>query len=157
MLWPDRDCLDFCPVSYLLLYLYKTKLTKGYIFPLPAYLEQICATDGMPEEAETNISYDTFERTLKSLCVSLFGSGQHWGTHTCRKSLYLFAVWGGGCDTDIMQSAHHKSIKNALKYKKDAATLLEIWKLSEDNFGLLAPKWRAIHIQNLQLARDLTI
>jgi hypothetical protein len=155
MIWPDKDFPALCPISYLLLYLFKAKIAAGYLFPHPSLLDRAVSTNGPLQPAEKHIPYDTFERALQTQCTKLFGDVQKWGTHTCRKTFYLLAVWGGGGDADIMMSARHKSISNSVKYRRDAATLLEIWRNSEENYGLIAPKWQPILITSLQSARRL--
>jgi hypothetical protein len=75
-----------------------------------------------------------------------------WGCHTFRKTAYLFGVWGGGQDSDLMLSARHKTIQNAMKYKQDASFLLAIALENDMSLTIAVPKWRSIYIQNHQAA-----
>ena len=78
-----------------------------------------------------------------------------FGTHTNRKTGYLFAVWGGGSDSDIMMAARHKTISNAIKYKRDAQYLLHLAMSHDVNFGAIVSKWRSIFVADVQMGRKL--
>jgi hypothetical protein len=52
-------------------------------------------------------------------------------------------------------AARHKSIQNALKYKKDADYCLELARSSPNDVSLGTPTWRAIWCENHQLARSV--
>jgi hypothetical protein len=72
-----------------------------------------------------------------------------------RKTGYLFVVWGGGQDTELMLCARHKTIKNALRYKRNAKFLLSLaWKNMTD-LTLLTPKWSSLYCEQHQLAMEL--
>jgi hypothetical protein len=53
-----------------------------------------------------------------------------------------------------MQSARHKTIQNAIKYKKDADFLLEVAK-QNDVQVLKVSKFKSIYIENFQLGVSL--
>jgi hypothetical protein len=50
-----------------------------------------------------------------------------------------------------MQSARHKTLKNAIKYKKDADFLLELAKHNNDEFAIRISKFKSIYVENFQL------
>jgi hypothetical protein len=79
-----------------------------------------------------------------------------WGSHSCRKTAYLLAVWGGGQDSDMMQSARHKTLANAIKYKEDATYLMELSIINGHDF-INVPKWRPIYCKDIQLGRSINI
>ncbi|KAI8891676.1 hypothetical protein BC833DRAFT_662902 [Globomyces pollinis-pini] len=69
------------------------------------------------------ISYKTYLQRLKTICQQLDLNGR-WGAQSGRKKSYLFGTWAGASDTDLMQSAQHKTVQNAVKYKLDASFIL---------------------------------
>lgn len=60
-----------------------------------------------------------------------------FGPHTCRKTAYLFAVGGGGDEAEMMQAARHRSIQQAVNYKRDAFHLLNLAVANDVNFRAL--------------------
>ncbi len=81
-----------------------------------------------------------------------------WGTHTLRKTAYLFGVWGGGSEIDIMNAARHsqKTDTSAI-YRQDAEFLRTLAEQRGLNPGLMVSKWKSIYCANLDLARSLGI
>ncbi|MGH3054270.1 MAG: hypothetical protein ACRDL7_04745, partial [Gaiellaceae bacterium] len=120
MLWADNDIPELCPVRHLLTYCYLIQITGGYLFPSgPSLLAP--PTDGIFEQP---INYKTFLKMFQDICKEVIKPAEGpWGTHTCRKTGYLLAVWGDASDVDLLYSARHKSAKTAAKYKKDCALL----------------------------------
>ena len=57
------------------------------------------------------------------MCKTLFLREGPWGTHSHRKTGYLFSVWKGGNYLQIMKSARHKDVQSAQKYSLDAEYL----------------------------------
>jgi hypothetical protein len=85
----------------------------------------------------------------------LFTRDGPWGTHTCRKTGYLFAVWGGGSFESIMTSARHKDILTAKKYERDAKYLLEVSKINGFSLKGTGSSWKPIYIESVQLGRSI--
>ncbi len=56
-----------------------------------------------------------------------------------------------------MLSARHKTIKNAMRYKCDAAFLLSLAKENMADLTLQTPKWRPLYCEQHQLAMQLSI
>jgi hypothetical protein len=52
-----------------------------------------------------------------------------------------------------MQGARHKTLNNALKYKKDALFLLDLAKSGGNDVSIGTPIWRPIYCENYQLAK----
>lgn len=91
------------------------------------------------------------------------------GTHTCRKTGYLFAVWGieethikfrevqMNCKQSckLMAAARHATDAQAMVYKKDAHLLLDIASNSNHGISLIIAVWKPIYLENIQLARTL--
>lgn len=57
---------------------------------------------------------------IVNICGDVVCPRIRWGTHTCRKTGYCFAVAGGAGEMETMQSARHKSYRHAVKYIQDA-------------------------------------
>jgi hypothetical protein len=124
MLWPDAEMPEFCPIVHLLAYVYLTGTASGYLFPKREYLESP-PDNGIIGEG-MQIQYNAFQDRYKALCKKFVLRKGPFGTHSSRKTSYLFAVWGGGQESEMMQCARHKTVTNALKYKRDATFLLNI-------------------------------
>lgn len=56
----------------------------------------------------------------KNLCSTVLEREGKFGAHSGRKTGYLFGVWGGGQDTDLMLSARPKTLKNTLRHQASA-------------------------------------
>jgi hypothetical protein len=103
----DELCPEFCPLRHLLVYLAATKLQKGYLFPVWND-KQKNSTNGIRP-----YDYGVFRNKLRTLifacCDSIMRAVPPTdqpeedldeaekdpliGTHTLRKTGYLFAVW----------------------------------------------------------------
>jgi hypothetical protein len=67
--------------------------------------------------------------------------------HTFYKTAYLLVVWGLSEISDIMISAHHKSLKEAESHQKDAPGLLATVKIHNDPMGHVS-HWRSVQHDN---------
>ena len=155
-MWNDDKFPEFCPVRHLLAFLGMSGINEGYFFPSKATLDQFQNSNQTTHlvKKEEIIGYQTYLEKFKRICNQLNLPGR-WGAHTGRKTGYLFAVWGGASDSDIMDSARHRTLKNAMKYKKDASFLLA---LSAENGIVQAdhtPQWRSLWCQEHQLATSI--
>ena len=103
----------------------------------------------------TYLKYSTFQNEFVSLCQNLFGKSQKWGTHTLRKSGYLFAIWGGGTVELIMMSARHKDLLSAQKYVGDANIQLEVTRRNRRSLAGLISNWVPILIVHASQNRNL--
>jgi len=156
MMWFDHEFPEFCPVRNLLAWLYSSGIKDGCFFPSYNFL---CNTvlkdsswDGVCCE---HMSYNDVLAGWKNICGSVVEREGKFGAHSGRKTGYLFGVWGRGQDTDLMLSARHKTIKNALRYKRDAAFLLSLAKENLADLTLRTPKWRPLYCEQHQLAMQL--
>jgi hypothetical protein len=75
---------------------------------------------------KTRMPYEFFSSKFKSLCEELFNRKRPWGTHSCRKTGYLFAIWSGATFDMVMQSARHSDVMTAKKYERDARALMAL-------------------------------
>lgn len=148
ILFSNDEYPEFCPVRHLLWYLKVFRIKGGYIFPedksLITFWEDGRRHDWSPDK---RIAYTPFLRLVSSLVqdvckrdISMFTVG----THICRKTAYLFAVWGfmNGLSlgsysnfliphmylAQIMRSARHSTVNNANTYQRDSSTIFELVK-----------------------------
>ena len=127
---------------HLQMYLYLIGWRGGQVFPSVEELKTP-PSDGI---YKTALGRDVFDDKLKSIAKAIFlplridrfrltnvpdqedgvihstrkRNFPTWGTHSCRKTGYLFAIWGGGNMQDIMSCARHKKQETALKYAQDS-------------------------------------
>lgn len=110
-LWRDKLNPELCPIVNLQLYSYLIGIKGillclmpgGHLFPTLHEIESK-PSDGIYRSCLSGQSYrDKFQ----DKCNTLFKRKGKWGTHTCRKTAYLLAVWGGGTFQTIMRSARH--------------------------------------------------
>jgi len=156
MMWFDHEFPEFGQARHLLAWLYLSGIKDGCFFPSYNFL---CNTvlkdspwDGVCCE---HMSYNDVLAGGKNICGSVVEREGKFGAHSGRKTGYLFGVWGRGQDTDLMLSARHKTIKNALRYKRDTAFLLSLAKENLADLTLQTPKWRPLYCEQHQLAMQL--
>jgi len=153
MIWFDHDFPEFCPVRHLLAWLRLSGIKDGYFFPDYNYLNTTIIKDVSWDGLCTDpISYSDVLLTWKNLCGTILEREGIFGAHSGRKTGYLFGVWGGGQDTDLMLSARHKTIKNALIYKRDASFLLHLAQENMNSLTLRTPTWQSLYCEQHQLA-----
>jgi hypothetical protein len=166
----DDICPEFCPLTTLLTYIWASNIKGGFLFPDTSELLHwagdesekwqlsehgvVIAGHGNGHFA-THWIYQKWLNLLKVLlekyCNMEDSDCSRVGTHTLRKTGYLFAIWGilmmlqndrkrgqhdsptsgDGSPTrlselwenEVMKSARHRSITNASKYIQDAFSL----------------------------------
>lgn len=154
MMWFDHELPEFCPVRHLLAWLKMSGIREGFFFPDYNYLDkEITKNPKWDGSCDSRIAYADVLSAWKNLCGQLLDREGKFGSHSGRKTAYLFGVWGGAEDSDLMLCARHKTLKNALTYKRDAAFLLALAKENMPDFHLRTPKWKSLYCENHQLAR----
>ncbi|KAL3920374.1 MAG: hypothetical protein SGILL_003296 [Bacillariaceae sp.] len=156
----DEEHPDLCSVAHLLWYIKTFQIKSGRLFPTAAVLKE-AFDSGLPLRANDSLPYNTFRKRLKWLVVNILKRDTtefKVGTHTLRKTAYLFALWslyGTSCrpqkpsflrEGQICMGARHKSMQNACTYQKDAATLYEIAQLEGDNVQNRLSPFKPIHL-----------
>ncbi len=94
---------------------------------------------------------------MKNLCKSQVDPEREtskFGTHTLRKTGYLFAVWGNGIIGDIMNSARHKTVENAMRYYRDAGVLLQAAK--DSGTSIIVGEFKSNYCHDRQLISAIT-
>ena len=54
-----------------------------------------------------------------------------------------------------MQSARHRSVKNAIRYRRDASYLLNVARTRAQNLMNVTPEWNLVFCADVHLARSL--
>ena len=162
MMWYDPEFPELCPVRHILAWIGMSGIKSGAIFPSVEFLTNNIIGNKdfnghVPKDKndlskDSSISYITYLNFVKSVCNKVIERKRKWGAHVGRKTGYLFGVWGGGADIDLMNAARHKSLKNAAKYKKDASLLLELAKANDAEMVNRTPKWKSLYSDASQLA-----
>jgi len=131
-------------------------ITGGYFYPDYNYLCNVIVNK--PDwvgNCTDGITYCDVLAAWKNLCNTPLEREGMFGSHSGRKTGYLFGVWGGAQDSVLMLSAQHKTVKHAMKYKRDASFLLSLPKENNTELTLRVPKWRSIYFEHHQLAMAL--
>ena len=101
-LWRGDENPEFCPVRAVLIYLAAANLSGGCLFPRYDDLEEHhVAENPKAISFKKHVTYGYFRLELKKVIDTCFGGDKHAfpvheckvGTHTMRKTAYLFAVF----------------------------------------------------------------
>ena len=177
LLHRDDETPEFCPVRIILSYAKATGIRSGYLFP-DARILSTSESSAVPSEP---MAYKTFLSKLKRVLVHLFDqyrkhvdsdSKLRVGTHTLRKTGYLFAIWGvknkystidGGriiSDveySEILRAARHKTISNATGYIVDAGTVYEMVQNERFQDEQRVCQWRSVFVSPNTNAGDINV
>jgi hypothetical protein len=169
-IWADEYCPEFCPLRHLLVYLALTGIRTGLLFP---YFTRSQSPLEVPETAWRYAQWRVRLRTLVTRhCESKKGSMSvlRIGTHTLRKTGYLYAVFGvmrfnghsvtdgtvsierGGSELQfaaILKSARHSTVQNAMTYFQDTSTMYEA--IQQERFPAVhkVGAWKSIYIRDV--------
>lgn len=144
-IWADFNNPELCPIMHLMTYLYIMEWKGGHLLPTADELKNP-PLDGF---CKTWLPYDLYSHRFKSMCKNILKRDGPFGFHTCRKSGYLFAIWGGATFESVMQSARHKDVVTAKKYEQDARSLLNVHEKNQQ-LGTITP-WVPIYVKYVQM------
>ena len=143
ILWRDHHNPKFCFGLHLQFYMYLTGWRGGQLFPNihellypPADLVFLTALGSQVFDFKLK---DVAQKLFLPMRTERFHVEEHplmeveegvihstrrkktptWGSQSCRKTGYLFAIWGGGEMSAIMYSARHIKAETAVKYALD--------------------------------------
>jgi hypothetical protein len=122
MLWTVDKCPEFCPVCLLMVYIYVSKITGGFLFPSKVELNN-SPSDGI---FVTQVSYGVMRECVASLVKDvrrLSGESFKVGLHLLRKTAYLFGMWGNADVETLAKIARHKCTDTANDFACDAALI----------------------------------
>jgi hypothetical protein len=72
-------------------------------------------------DVKTSISYAMYHKKFQKACIDCLNHKQSkFGSHTSRKTFYLFGRWFGANLEALSRDARHKTLKNAQRYSRDA-------------------------------------
>ena len=98
VLYNDDEYSEFCELRHLLWYMKMFNIQDGYLFPPPKVLAQQWNQNSFsPLMCEVPQKYQDFQRRFKKMIIQQLGRNPKVfivGTHTMRKTAYLFAIWG---------------------------------------------------------------
>jgi hypothetical protein len=164
MIFSDDDNPEFCPVRHLLAYIERAGIKKGFLFP-----PDVDLTNGKADgHYKSHVTYKHWLKMMRYLlgrgCLKLKLGKGCLGTHTLRKTGYLFAYWGvmgakfwrQAEPTDknvpelalsnIMKAARHRTVANAGSYQQDAATVLAIIEREQHPEMQRVSRWESIYL-----------
>ena len=122
-LWSNDDCPDLDPVRALLAYLYIIGWKGGNLFPSFDELRNP-PPDGV---YLTKLSDADMYTTLNKIYKHVLNRVERLGSHTGRKTAYLFACMQGCTDmVSLMDAADHSCVTVALKYMRDAQAIAAV-------------------------------
>jgi hypothetical protein len=167
-IFSDDDFPELCPVTVLLLYISLSGIKSGYIFPA-----HIPNADS-PVECTVHYPYNLFLKKMKHLVSDQLGRElgptDIFGTHLLRKTGYLFAIFGilrqyGGeaqqlsnlLMANVLKSARHKTVLNAMYYMKDAMTRYEWDRAKRVSTETDVGDFKAIFMSNVDNYRRSTV
>jgi hypothetical protein len=126
-IWLNNETPDLCPMRYLLVYVYCAGIKGGTLFPNWDELK----TPPVSGVHVTKIAEKDLYKEVNHLWFNVLKRQTKLGTHTCRKTGYLWACLGGGDPVrdellhEVMQAARHKTFNVAVKYLQNARSLAE--------------------------------
>lgn len=133
VLWSDDDCPDFCALRVLLVYVFLTGIEGGPLFFTDKEANTAKTVKTSDKVKTTQISYETVKTRLQFLFSSVLQCHDKClGVHTLRKTAYLFAKFGHGELSDIMNAARHKNVASAMKYERDCSLHRDILEAQPD-------------------------
>jgi len=119
-IWGDDECPDMDLKRMLLAYLYGIGWKGGNLFPSKEEIQNPPA-DGI---YTTHISEDDLLKFAGEIFKNVLGREEKLGSHTARKSGYLWAVIRGLTDSgQLMRASGHACIAVALGYLLDALSI----------------------------------
>jgi hypothetical protein len=155
-LWVDDEYPEFCVPRHLLIYLFVSGIKRGSLFPNHKELNACAGGLLSGGICKTKLGYDTvrvgllevtknivkYRESITDKTDPLHKAPTRVGTHTGRKTAYLFGTFGGGSLGDLMEAARHKTYDNAMRYASACRALHNLHKKqpigssSENEVGL---------------------
>ncbi|SPQ96452.1 unnamed protein product (mitochondrion) [Plasmodiophora brassicae] len=142
----DDDVPEFCLLRHLLAWVSLSRTGPNrsvYLFP-------------HAKKPDSPFPKSTFLRNAGKIVEAVTERDGPWGTHWMRKTGGLLGTWGGASDIDLQHAFRHSSMAMTSQYKADSSALLEHAKNQPDDAMIrLAPRWRPIYVENLQMCVNM--
>ena len=161
-LWRNMEHTDICPLTHLLVYVYKAGIKGGYLFPPDKDLNRtVPPDDGVYLNAET---YKQFIGAFKRIADSVLeeyqqdGAGCRMSLHIFRKAGYCFRIAVVACNEKPnyqlieFDARHAKDSKHARTYIQDAEQHFQYQKLFQNPRMRVPKEERPVHITEVQRA-----
>lgn len=161
LLYADENDPARCPIRHLLAYIHLAKIKGGYLFPKKGWTAALTSnSDGLVTE-DQRMNYETFNEDCKRVFNRLFNSPNQvvrkFGTHTIRRTGYVFAVWGKGVEQEIKHSARHLDQDCSNNYRKDASTILQLARENDQLQDLPIYTWKVIRLDTYDSIQGLCV
>ncbi|KAL2919255.1 hypothetical protein HK105_200898 [Polyrhizophydium stewartii] len=128
-LHPDKDTPWMCPVRHLMLYLHRTGLTSGQLFPMLSSSRDVCGP----------LSYTTLHSRISKAIRGAMGEDTSVGVRSIWKTAHLLAALGGADRGALVSCARHRTVD---MYIRDARALISSAQLSATQaLRIAVPKW----------------
>lgn len=151
-LWSNHEAPDLDPVRMLMAHLYCIGWKGGSLFPSFEELENP-PSDGV---YKTKLEEDDLYGTLNPIYRDILKRLERLGTHTGRKTAYLWAALMGQREVAAMMLAgHHKCPKVVAGYIQDALSIIHVCECFNDSKQKLGTTWHSpfsLGGENAQLA-----
>lgn len=157
VLYRNRRCPQLCPVTLLVWWLSMSGIRSGYLFPPFARFQHMGRWAPACNAVEERVSRTTVHDALRRVLGQVAGTGNKWGTHTCRKTGFLIATFGGATEADLLHAARLKSVQTLAMYRRDAKTLLDVARAAKQDGGRLVDEWRSQILLNREGGQRLVV
>lgn len=118
-LWRDDDIPEFDAIIQLLAWVHVSKYSGGPLF-----------RKDLNDGNEEPIPAKRYLNDCKDVFMKVTERRGPWGTHSARKTGWLFGAWGNASDVSLAQDSRHAGLDQAMRYKQDALSQLEIARAS---------------------------
>jgi len=126
--WGEDKCMDICAKRHLLAFLYSINWKGGYLFPTQKEINNP-PHDGV---YVTHVDEENLYAGLKHIFCKVLGRTEKLGTHSFRKSGYLFAKLRGAGTLAAMRAADHKCYEVVDRYYKGIDSFITTNSISQD-------------------------
>lgn len=181
MIYRDDKNPEFCALRHLLVYVKKARITSGCLFPSwPKLKKAVQRSETAPVSFADNdhVTYDDWLKRMKAVVGTVFTEAEKKeftiGTHTLRKTAYLFACWGimvivkldrdgsgnlqmpAAVLVNLLLSARHRSVSSSATYIADTGALFEMSQIERFQHEQRVSRWQSIFVRATPLARNVT-
>jgi hypothetical protein len=137
------------------------KIKGGFLFPKKGWTSSLEPDSDYIVSEDNRMHYETFNDDCKRVFNRLFNSQNQifrkFGTHTIRRTGYVFAVWGRGVEQEIKHSARHMDQDCSNSYRGDATTILQLARENDQLQDLPMYSWKVIRLDTYDSIQGLCV